>query len=441
MIARDFSEPAAYIVMAEDGTTAAYTVTVTHASEIAALKTITSFIFKAANNPTLSSDVTGSISASTISGTVPYGTDISALVPSIVHTGKSIVPVNESARSFYSPQNYTVTAGDDTTADYSVTVNISNPPGAVTVMKSGQTTSYADYDDGYYEIGLEWPSPRFTDNTDGTVSDNLTGLMWEWSTNDTLRNWQTALDYCNDSTASGYGDWRMPNINELETLINYEEVSPAGWLNLLAFDDCKAQPYWSSTTDIDDSTSAYSVNMSDARIYRIVKTNSNYVLAVRGISSSIPATGVTESQATGDDGDLEMGVAWPSPRFTDNGNNTITDNLTGLMWEQAPADDTENWANALIEATTVINYGSYNDWRVPNVRELRSLFSNYAETHQATWLQDEGFNTPFPTATFFTSTTLAASTEIAFFIWTSDQEVGTAGKTGGYRLIYVRGGN
>ena len=46
----------------------------------------------------------------------------------------------------------------------------------------------------------------------------------------------------------------------------------------------------------------------------------------------VPKTGQTTSYTTGDDGDLEMGVPWPSPRFTDKGDGTVTDNLTGLIW-------------------------------------------------------------------------------------------------------------
>ena len=51
-----------------------------------------------------------------------------------------------------------------------------------------------------------------------------------------------------------------------------------------------------------------------------------------GPPSPVPKTGQTTSYATGDDGELEKGVAWPNPRFTDNNNGTVTDNLTGLIW-------------------------------------------------------------------------------------------------------------
>ena len=60
-----------------------------------------------------------------------------------------------------------------------------------------------------------------------------------------------------------------------------------------------------------------------------------------GAGAGVPKTGQTTFYATGDDGDLEKGVPWPSPRFTDNGNGTVTDNLTGLTWlEDANCDGT-----------------------------------------------------------------------------------------------------
>jgi hypothetical protein len=93
----------------------------------------------------------------------------------------------------------------------------------------------------------------------------------------------------------------------------------------------------------------------------------------------IPKTGVTAAYDIGDDGFLQKGIAWPNPRFTDNGNGTVTDNLTNLMWTKD--------ANILMGPSSLgfglgemntVNVGGYNDWRLPNVRELHSLidFSN-----------------------------------------------------------------
>ncbi|MCX5895254.1 MAG: DUF1566 domain-containing protein, partial [Proteobacteria bacterium] len=96
----------------------------------------------------------------------------------------------------------------------------------------------------------------------------------------------------------------------------------------------------------------------------------------------LPKTGQTTSYATGDDGDLEMGVAWPDTRFTDNLDNTVKDNLTGLVWTKNAnlPNGYLTWQSALdyvagMNAGTHENFG-YTDWRLPNVNELKSLTDN-----------------------------------------------------------------
>ena len=95
--------------------------------------------------------------------------------------------------------------------------------------------------------------------------------------------------------------------------------------------------------------------------------------------SGVPATGQTNSYATGDDGDLRPGVAWPSPRFTvgtGTSTNCVTDNLTGLMWVKNPDATTRNWSTALTYCNGLdgsAGRGGYTDWRLPNAKELYSL--------------------------------------------------------------------
>src|SRR5215510_3311675 len=76
----------------------------------------------------------------------------------------------------------------------------------------------------------------------------------------------------------------------------------------------------------------------------------------------VPKTGQTTLFATGDDGDLEKGVASPTPRFTDNNNGTITDNLTGLIWlKNADCPGTfRDWFTALNDVASLNSSGSMN---------------------------------------------------------------------------------
>jgi hypothetical protein len=108
-------------------------------------------------------------------------------------------------------------------------------------------------------------------------------------------------------------------------------------------------------------------------VYVIPSMKKNY--------APVPKTGQTASHAAGDDGELEKGVAWPSPRFIDHGNGTVTDRLTGLIWTKKPACFFQRTlAQALGDAATLadgdcgLTDGSKaGDWRLPNIKELESL--------------------------------------------------------------------
>jgi Protein of unknown function (DUF1566) len=119
------------------------------------------------------------------------------------------------------------------------------------------------------------------------------------------------------------------------------------------------------------------------------------------------AGAVIACAGTGQDGELRKGVAWPNPRFTDNGNGTVTDNLTGLVWlKNANCFGRQTWAIALTSANTLASVacgltdGSVaGDWRLPNRKELFSLIddaysvpslSNAAGTGQ--WTEGDAFS-------------------------------------------------
>ena len=146
------------------------------------------------------------------------------------------------------------------------------------VPKTGQTTSDYTRDDGDLQKGVAWPNPRFTDNSDGTVTDNLTGLIWlkdascgslagtdtwgrgNWFTANSAAN-ALADGTCGLSDGSSAGDWRLPNVRELQSLIHYGVYSPAvpdtaGTAKWSAGDpfteiqySSNEGPYWTSTAD------------------------------------------------------------------------------------------------------------------------------------------------------------------------------------------------
>jgi hypothetical protein len=168
------------------------------------------------------------------------------------------------------------------------------------VPKTGQTESYATGDDGDLEKGVAWPSSRFTDNGDGTVTDNLTGLIWLKNANCFgIRTWAQALadanglgaGYCGLVDGSSAGDWRLPNIRELQSLVHYGVLSPAvpntagtgKWMEGDPFTSVQSDGYWSSTSIADDPDYAWVVFLFGGGVYfGGPKTNTYYVWPVRG---------------------------------------------------------------------------------------------------------------------------------------------------------------
>jgi Protein of unknown function (DUF1566). len=397
----------------------------------------------------------------TIAVTMPFGTNVTALVATFTTTGASVkvgstVQISgTTANNFTAPVAYTVTAADDTTVIYTVTVTVAAPVAGL--PKTGQTTSYATGDDGDLEKGIAWPDPRFTDNG-GTITDNLTGLMWSKDANPAgaTQTWQQALDYIktlNSSNYLGYNDWRLPNRKELKSMVNYGQSDTAAWLT--DFNNVQPLDYWSSTTCAADIAAAWFVNMSDGLVFNAYKISTyNYVWPVRAGQAGtvdLPQTGQTTSYATGDDGDLQKGVAWPSLRFTNNSDGTITDNLTGLMWTQdgnapGPAGCTPGVAKNTPDALAYVaclntnNYLEHSDWRLPNVNELESLV-HYGESNPSAWLNAQGFTT-VQTAWYRSSTTNASdTTSYAWVVMMGNGNVDKLGpKANPDRVWPVRGG-
>jgi hypothetical protein len=196
--------------------------------------------------------------------------------------------------------------------------------GEALLEKTGQTTCYDTNGnvisctntghDGDIQAGVSWPNPRFTDNSDGTVTDNLTGLMWLKNANciqtsypgfdndipngDGAVTWQHALDFvaginsgAYSNCGGGYTDWRLPNVKELQSLINYGYISPAlpntagtgQWTSNNPFTNVQMYYYWSGTTEAEHTFAVWEVDMYDGYVDYWDKSGSdNFVWPVRG---------------------------------------------------------------------------------------------------------------------------------------------------------------
>jgi hypothetical protein len=150
------------------------------------------------------------------------------------------------------------------------------------VPKTGQTTSYRTGDDGDLEKGVSWPSPRFTGNGTGVITDTLTGLMWAENANlDGTKTWNNAIDYCNGLSLGGYTDWRLPNVRELFSLIDFSQYNPA-LPSGHPFDNVQSSYYWSSTTYASGTSYAWGVHLGSGYVGSGGKASTGYVWPVRG---------------------------------------------------------------------------------------------------------------------------------------------------------------
>jgi hypothetical protein len=273
--------------------------------------------------------------------------------------------------------------------------------------------------DGDTLTGVPWPDPRFTDNGDGTVTDRLTGLAWSMDANPAggSKTWKQALDSIktlNRRNYLGHDDWRLPNINELRSLLN-KQPDLAAWLNSLGFHGVRKDYYWTSSTYAALASCAWSVGMYSGIVTGRVKTDGGFVWPVRGGPAGVltlPKTGQTACHddsgtaigcaGTGQDGESQAGAAWPSPRFAENGDQTTTDRLTGLVWSKegkAPGPSacnpgTRKNGQGALDYVGCLNSNRYlgkSDWRLPNNNELASLV-NRGQPNTAAWLNTQGFS-------------------------------------------------
>jgi hypothetical protein len=259
------------------------------------------------------------------------------------------------------------------------------------------------------------PTPRFFDNDDGTVTDNLTGLIWLKNANCfNSISWKTALDTanalangeCGLTDGSVPGDWRLPNVRELRSLIDHGSFGPALPANYPFISVQSSNYYWSSTSLTGSPGNAwgiYSFVGDHGDIGTFGKVNLDipvYMWPVRDGQqvvppAPLPQTGQTlcydqngvqiNCSGSGQDGDKQAGVLPLVPRFNDSGDGAVTDNLTGLIWlKDADCSDispTTTWQTALSNVNNLadgqcgLTDGSMpGQWRLPNIRELESLF-------------------------------------------------------------------
>ncbi len=258
----------------------------------------------------------------------------------------------------------------------------------VTVFSNqSELISTPDPGDPFYgqDANNQGNQPSYTDNENGTITDNVTGLTWEQDMGVKITYTEAYLK-AGSMSLGGYDDWRVPTIKELYSLILFTgRVSGAAAIDLFIDTEYFDQPLgdpdlgereidaqtWSSTqykglTMKGDST-VFGVNFVDGRIkgYPKYQPGSNnttprsmYFRMVRGN----PSYGINE--------------------FEENSNGSISDHASGLMWQQADDGQMRDWESALSYAEN-LELGGYDDWRLPNAKELQSIL-DYSRSPQST---------------------------------------------------------
>ncbi len=245
--------------------------------------------------------------------------------------------------------------------------------------------------DNFYGQDASYESLTFsyTNNGDGTITDNNTGLMWQ-KTPEVMTHTE-ATNKLSSFSLANHTDWRLPTVKELYSLINFSGKDVSGQdensdtSNFTAFIDVNyfdfeyscngdrlidsqylSSTFYKSTTMNGDET-IFGVNFADGRIKGYPKQSKSIendftVMYVRGAEN------------------------YGGNNFDNNDNGTITDNATDLMWMQ---DDNGyfdlsgmTWQEALNWAEN-LDYAGYSDWRLPNAKELHSIV-DYTRTPDTT---------------------------------------------------------
>lgn len=135
-------------------------------------------------------------------------------------------------------------------------------------------------------------------HNDGTFTDKNTGLIWQESVPNEAYTWDKALLYIDELALAGHSDWRLPNRNELESLLDYSTYEPA--IDPLLAPNTISSPYWSSTTSVNNAQQAWRVNFDHAHVLIYDKINAFQVRAVRAGQFSLAYSVGPNGKITGD---------------------------------------------------------------------------------------------------------------------------------------------
>lgn len=241
--------------------------------------------------------------------------------------------------------------------------------------------------DANYTSGVKM---SYQDNGNGTITDLNTGLMWQEIPVSDGFTWQDAVDYCEELELAGYDDWRIPSLKELFSISDFSSGWP--YLDTAYFSMShsgqvdKSEQYWSSNayvgfTEEGRDNAAFGVNHATGHIkaYPAAMPNPGDNARPPKGHRPPPGQGPPPSERRKPRGNpfekhvrAVRGNSYGINDFKDNGDGTITDKATGLMWSTHDSGKGLDWEDALRYAESA-QIAGYSDWRLPNVKELQGI--------------------------------------------------------------------
>lgn len=278
----------------------------------------------------------------------------------------SLVLVNILLGCGSSDSAYTSDSGDDESSSDAAVVALSYPIIDTNQGLCYDGTSQTDCpteDEAFYGQDSQYTgnAPSYTDNNDGTITDNVTGLVWTQSISTYAMPWSDASEYCEALGEGNIVDWRLPSLKELWSIRNFAQGFP--WIDTdyfyLVSDGSDLAQHHSWTSDPYLVESPYQDEQVEGDPAWIVNDWTGHIKAMSGNRFVRCVSGDT------------YGVN----DFVVNDDGTVFDNATGLMWMQDDSGTQMYWEEALVYAEN-FEFAGYDDWRLPNIKELQSIADN-----------------------------------------------------------------
>jgi hypothetical protein len=259
------------------------------------------------------------------------------------------------------------------------------------IVDTGQTVtynarreiSYPDMSGRFHGQDAQYAGNQaaYQDNGDGTVTDLVTGLMWSKAVDSDKVTLSEAQAMAKEMTLAGHSDWRVPNIKELYSLIDFRGYT--GWSRRRSAIPSNAIPFintdyfdfmYGSTRDGERYIDAQW--LSDTKYVSVTMKHMETLFGVNFADGRIKGYGYKRLGAQKEIKKFYVrfvrGSRYGANDFLDNGDGTVTDRNTGLMWMKSDSGKGMNWEDALAYAENS-TYGGYSDWRLPNAKELQYL--------------------------------------------------------------------